>query len=196
MKKIQNRSDGDYYPANPDIRNIKYQMGIDSEKYWKDTIYDNELVEQKTEGSNVVFINGNIFVEMETLFSDKKEYVVSGFPKTKSGHQFRAFKDDETGEYLPYSFSITSTYLNYLIERGMKEGWVQYKTSTPLPDTKDITKGYVIPFVRIFESFFLNTPDSILEPLLQERKIVQESKRKPTEMERNNRVKEVRNGKN
>jgi hypothetical protein len=179
------RSDGDYKPSVDEIKQTLFKIGDDSERYYQTQVWDNELVEQKCEGWELAQRYGNIFVEYETKYPGRSNWEKTGISITKSGHQFRTFINDK-GEYLPFSFVLTTGYVLELVEKGLQEGWVR-DTETYLSNTQCLVKGWVIPVVRIFQSFFLTTPDDILLPLLNDREKYQENKKK----EGINRVRQV-----
>lgn len=106
--------------------------------------------EIKVQREQSVRKNNCFFIERAMKKPGWTDFIPSGIETTKADTWgLPVLKVD--GTLHPIMVFVVTEWLKDLIQRGLQEGWVGDITTYPLPVTKDINKGYVIPIYKLLE---------------------------------------------
>jgi hypothetical protein len=185
----ENRKDGDLLPTNKKIRQKLFNEGEQRELELDENIFSNPYLEVKTLSWAQVSSTGNLFIEFEALYPERKDFIPSGIQTTKSPYWVFNFKDDNgTLNDVVLTFSIK--HLLNTIKMGLKEGWVIEHTTDILP-TGDINKGYLVPVMMLLREMFYITFNNIEDTLMTKKELWREYKK----LQEQNRINQLLNNK-
>lgn len=161
------RKDGDIEPENLQIRKKLFNEYEGGELVLDEDILSNKDTEVKTLSWVQFSSTGNLFVEYEALYPERKNFIESGIKTTKSKYWLFNFRDENGWlNDVVYIFSIK--HLLKTIKKGLDEGWVTSTTTEKLP-TGDYNKGYLVPLMMLQQEMYNTTHDNILVLLNESR---------------------------
>lgn len=153
--------------------------------------FSNIHTEVKTETEEAFSQYGNCFIETSTKIKGTFGFKDSGFSITQAEYWVVSVETPEG--ILPVSLNVSVKQLKDIIERGLVEKWVKYH-ETPKLRTGDISRGYLVPFIRIVEYYLMRTSEYTMNNFLKDYYEYRESLI-PTQEDINKRLKEIRNEK-
>ena len=189
--KLENeiRKDGDILPENKKLRDKLFNEAEKVELELDENIFSNPYLEVKTSSWIQVVSTGNLFIEYQAHYPERKEPIPSGINTTKSPYWVFNFRDDN-GLLNDVVLTFKVEHLLKTIKRGLKEGWVISET-TQLP-TGDKNSGYLVPIMMLLKDIWYSTNENI-EVILNEKKSLYKQHKQQQNQKRINELLKNRN---
>jgi hypothetical protein len=173
--------------VNDLLRESLYYRGTSNEKNLDENCFSNIYTEVKTETEEAFSQYGNCFIETSTKIKGTLGFKDSGFSVTKAEYWVISMETPEG--ILPISLNVSVEHIRNLVERGLVEKWVKYHETDKL-STGDISRGYLVPFIRIVEYYLMRTSEYGMEGFLKDYYEYRNSL-KPTDEYKQKRLKEI-----